>query len=271
MNEQILQSRPVASRADDMRIALLTAVALLVTHAIAFMLHEYSHAFVAWLLGWKANPLALHYGHLTVANVLLQQEIDENVDYAPVFAAGAGYAVAAIAFAGVAIGNGVLYCVCAWWLRRRDGSAGAGGTLFVFWLALMACGNLWSYAPIRTITSHGDMAVAAKGLGISSWAMFPFVTAISVWAGVHFFRVVLPRVVAQVGGMSPHLGAFIAAVACFVYFGFYGVPALVGNYGQISALMSILSLFVLFPVVLMMSLGRQGRVAELVVPRADMS
>lgn len=236
-----------------MRIAILTSVMLLVTHAIAFMLHEYSHAFVAWLLGFKNNPFELHYGHLSIANILLQQDIDENVDYAPIFASGHGFAAAAIAFAGPGLGNGVLYCVCSWLLRRRATAAGSG--LFLFWLALMACGNLWSYAPIRTITTHGDMALAERGLGISPWLMFPFVTGIAVCAGVHFFRVVLPRVVAQVGDAHPKLGSFIAAVACFIYFGFYGSPALVGHYGATSALMSILSLFVLFPVVLMKSLG----------------
>jgi hypothetical protein len=48
-------------------------------------------------------------------------------------------------------------------------------TLFLFWLAVMSAGNLWSYTPVRTITTHGDMANAALGLGISSWTLLPFV------------------------------------------------------------------------------------------------
>ncbi len=99
------------TRGNDLRFAVLTVGSLLLTHALAFFLHEYSHAVTAWLLGFKSNPLDLNYGHLELSNILLQQEIDENVDYKPIFDGGHGYAAAAIALAGAAMGNGVLYVV----------------------------------------------------------------------------------------------------------------------------------------------------------------
>jgi hypothetical protein len=231
-------------------------VVLLITHAIAFMLHEYSHATLAWLLGFKVNPLALHYGHLDLSNLLLQQDIDENVDYGPIFGTGHGFDAAMIALAGPGFGNGVLYVVCAWVLTGQVSRMRPAGVLLVFWLSLMACGNLWSYAPIRTIATHPDMALIARGLGISDWTLFPFVVLPSLWAGWDFFHRLLPMVLARVGAGDMLRGTFVTAVACFIYFGFYGVPALVGNYGDVSAVFSIVSLFVLFPVVLMMTLSR---------------
>ena len=64
------------------------------------MVHEYAHSFTAWLLHFKANPLALDYGHLNLNNLLFQDDIDENVDYAPIFAAKRGSSVALIAVPG---------------------------------------------------------------------------------------------------------------------------------------------------------------------------
>src|ERR1051326_7906740 len=79
---------------NDLHFAILTVGALFLTHAIAFFLHEYSHAVMAWVLGFKSNPLDLDYGALELSNILLQQDIDEKVDYKPIFDAGHGHAAA---------------------------------------------------------------------------------------------------------------------------------------------------------------------------------
>jgi hypothetical protein len=254
----------VGGRRGDVRFAVLTAVALLATHALAFFLHEYAHAVTAWLLAFKADPLGLHYGRLDVANVLLQQEIDENVDYGPIFASGHGLAAAAIALAGPWVGNGLLYLVCALVLTRKMARMRPAVVLVLFWLAVMAAGNLWSYAPVRTIAAHGDMAPAARGLGLSAWGLFPFVVLPTLLVGWDLFGRLLPRVRARACGGDIARGAFVAALACFVYFGFFGMPAIGGGYGDVSAMFSILSVLVLVPVVLMMTLrpGRKARTAD---------
>ncbi|MFC7400165.1 hypothetical protein ACFQU1_23470 [Chelatococcus sp. GCM10030263] len=245
-----------ATRATDLRFAIVTVGALFVTHAIAFFLHEYSHAAMAWLLGFKSNPLHLHYGHLDLSNILLQQEIDENVDYKPIFDAGHGYAAAAIALSGAAIGNGVLYVALRLILRRHLSRMRPASALFLFWLALMACANLWSYAPVRTITTHGDMALAAQGLGISAWTLFPFVVLPSVWAAWDFFRRLAPVVLDKVYSDDVLRRQFVMTIACFIFFGFYGgCPAVGGNYGNVAAVFSIISMLVLFPIALMMTLS----------------
>ncbi len=55
----------------NIKFALLTFFLTLLTHAIAYLLHEYSHSFLAWVLGFKANPLALNYGQPTLKNIIL--------------------------------------------------------------------------------------------------------------------------------------------------------------------------------------------------------
>jgi hypothetical protein len=242
-------------RRGDLCFALLTAAALLITHAIAFLLHEYSHAVTAWLLGFKSNPADLHYGRLDLSNLLLQQDINENVDYTVIFGAGHGFEAAIIALAGAGIGNGLLYVLCALFLKRQISRMRPAAVLILFWLALMASGNLWSYAPVRTITTHGDMALVAQGLGISAWALFPFVVLPSLWSIWHLFTVLLPRVLDCVCGHDVFRRCFVTAVACFMIFGFFGMPGIGGSYGNVSAVFSILSLFVLLPVAVAMTLS----------------
>ena len=128
--------------------------------------------------------------------------------------------------------------------------------LFLFWLTLMASGNLWSYAPVRTITTHGDMALAAYGLGISPWTLFPFVVLPSVCVAWDFFARLLPLVLGRACGGNVLHRVFASVLARFIFFGFYGgCPAVGGNYGNVSAVFSIASLFVLFPVVVMIVLA----------------
>lgn len=51
---------------------------LWLAHALAYLVHEYSHSFMAWSFGYKATPFALDYGSLSLNNVLTLGDIDEN-------------------------------------------------------------------------------------------------------------------------------------------------------------------------------------------------
>jgi hypothetical protein len=247
-----------SSRSTDLWFAAYTVLVLFVVHAIAFLLHEYAHSTAAWLLGFKSNPLAIHYGHFDLSNILLQQDIDENVDYGSILASGHGFQLALIALAGAAIGNGVLYILVATVLTRHASRMRPAAILFLFWLAVVASANLWSYAPVRTITTHGDMANAARGFGISPWTLCPFVILPSLLACWHLFSRLLPQVLDQTCGRYPLRGAFISATACAIFFGSYGCPAIGGNYGNVSAVASILSIFVALPLMLMATLSASG-------------
>src|ERR1700712_4010926 len=98
----------------NIKFALLTTFLVLLTHAVAFLLHEYSHSFLAWALGFKANPLALEYGRPTLRNIILLGDVEENVDYKQIVAGGNGIWGGIIALAGAGVGNGLLYFLCYW-------------------------------------------------------------------------------------------------------------------------------------------------------------
>jgi hypothetical protein len=73
------------TRGRVLRFSLVTTVALLVTHAIVLLQHEYAHSTAAWVLhanalpgagggrgdaaGFMTNPLAILYGHLDLPNI----------------------------------------------------------------------------------------------------------------------------------------------------------------------------------------------------------
>ena len=118
-------------------------------HAAGYLVHEYAHSFTAWALGYKANPLALNYGHLSVENVALLLDIDENVDYDPIFAAGKGYLASLIAVAGVLFGNGLCYLASRKLYSFAKDQARDRLALFSFLLCLMCVGNFLSYVPVR--------------------------------------------------------------------------------------------------------------------------
>lgn len=231
-------------------------VLLWLAHAAAYLLHEFGHSFTAWITGYKANPLALDYGHLNAGNLLFQSEIDENVEYDPVFAAGKGFWAASIAGAGVLV-NVVLYFAsrALYFLCKRRSWRMAG--LFAFLFCLMNVGNFLDYVPVRTFATHGDMATLERGLHISPWwvavaAGVPF--AVAIW---HFFRSMLPE---ARRGLFPNMRlrqATLVLASSFMMFGYYGAAGM-QRYGEISHWISLFSFAVVFPGVLILCWPRKG-------------
>ena len=170
------------------RSALEFVFLLWLAHALGYLVHEYAHSFVAWALGYKANPLALNYGHLSWSNVLTLSDIDENVDYDPIFASGHGPLAALIAVAGVLFGNGLFYLLSRRLYTRAKERGRRTLALFMFLFCMMNAGNFISYVPARTFTTHADMFTVQRGLNISPWWIalvlgIPF--CVVVWHFVH--------------------------------------------------------------------------------------
>ena len=226
------------------------------THALGYLIHEYAHFFTAWALRYKANPLALHYGRLRLLNLAIQSDIDENVNYDPIFAAGKGYLAALVAAAGVLFANGILYfasrklyCFAKQRSRRMLG-------LFGFLFCLMNVGNFLCYVPIRTFTTHADMANLERGLHVSPWWVvtvlgLPFAAAIA-----HFFAKLLPDARSFLFPHHKVSQVVLVAVSSFTMFGYYGSAGLQG-YGRASHWLSVVSSCVLFPVVFILCWPRQ--------------
>jgi len=229
---------------------------LWLAHALGYLVHEYAHSFTAWALGYKTNPLALDYGRPDLRNLLILSDIDENVDYGRIFTAGKGYLASLIAVAGLLAGNGILYFLSrglySFAKRRNRPILG----LFALLFCLMNVGNFFAYVPIRTFTTHADMANVERGLRISPWWIatvlgLPFGVAIG-----HFFMKLLPD---ARGFLFPHKRApqvVLVAVSSFTVFAFFGSAGMQG-YGPTSHWLTALSLYVLFPVVLILCWPRR--------------
>ncbi len=243
-----IRSRPIS-------LWLLALFQIWLAHAVGFMAHEYAHSFTAWLLHCKANPLALDYGHLNLDNFLFQEDIDENVDYGPIFAAGRNWSAGLIAVAGVLLGNGLTYLVSRWAFARAMAGRHRASVMFFFWLCVMSVGNFLSYVPMRTFATHADMATTAQGFGVSAWVIavvlgVPF--AVAIW---HMLSKILPQ--AEVflfadEGVLQGVLILLTTYAVFVFFGGSGIR----NYGAVSYWLSAGSKFVLFPVVTIACLQR---------------
>lgn len=236
---------------ENIRFALVTFAFVLIAHAVAFLTHEYAHTVTAWLLGWMANPLALDYGHPTLYNFIFLGEVEDNVNYDPIFASGHGFDAALIALAGPFIGNGLLYVVLFPLSKAKSIAKNRLALSFVYWLALMCAGNVWSYVPIRAIASHADIALAAQGLGFSTWVLFPFLIVLSLYIVQHFFRTMFAACYQTITAGSANNLVLMIAVTAFWYFSFFGGDGITGNYGLVSQLLSIASRFLLFPLAAM--------------------
>ena len=146
--------------------AVLVAGEMWLAHAIAFFVHEYAHSTTAWLMGWKENPLAINYAHPTLSVFLLQLGISENVDYAPIFAAGRGWQAAIIAAAGMVAGNALItYPLSLWGIRRGMLRGSRAWAMLFYWLCAASVGNFIDYVPVRTFANQDDMHTLARGSG----------------------------------------------------------------------------------------------------------
>jgi hypothetical protein len=239
----------------------LVIIQLWTAHAIGYLMHEYAHSFTAWLLHAKANPLALNYGHLSLENILFQSDIDENVDYAPVFAAGRDAVASFIAVAGVLLGNGASYIVSrVLYAKTRQKEMGAWA-MFFFLLCVMSVGNFLCYVPIRTFTSHADMATTARGLHVSPWVIalllgIPF--ACALW---HFFAKILPDAETFLFPEAPLSQWMLVLLTTYLVFVFFGSAGAHG-YGGVSHWLSVVSECILFPVVTILCWPRRTKMPE---------
>lgn len=242
------------------RFWFVFAFLLWFAHAAGYLVHEYAHSFLAWALGYKANPVALDYGHLSMDNLVFLSDIDENVDYGPIFAAGKGYLASLIAVAGVLFGNGLCYLASRKLYSFAKGSGRRTLALFCFLLCLMNVGNFISYVPVRTFTTHADMFTVERGLSISPWWIavllgVPF--AVATW---HFFARLLPDARRYLFPDQRASQIVLTVLSCFAIFDFFGAAGLL-RYGTASHWISAVSVCVMFPATLLLCWPRrkQGR------------
>jgi len=121
-------------------------ICILLAHYAAVLPHEYAHSFMAFVLGYKSDPLVIHFGGISVHNLILLINIDEQVDYAAMFARGDGRAAALVGFAGPGLANGTLYLLSLFLLRQPSVRRNAFLYMLVFWFNFMNVANFFDYA-----------------------------------------------------------------------------------------------------------------------------
>lgn len=228
-------------------LIVLTPIFILLSHYLAMFPHEYAHSFTAWLLGYKANPFLLNYGGTNLLNILLLANVDENVNYQMIYSTGHGFHMALIAFAGPGIANGLLFILSLYLLNRQSIQHHPYLFYFLFWFNLMNLGNFFDYVPIRTFSTHDDMANIAIGLNISPWwiyIIFGYLVAFLIW---QFFTKTLILAYKNLALISTSARASLMITSVLILFGYFGGiihiillhPA--QGYGDISNFLSITS------------------------------
>lgn len=219
----------------------------LLAHAVGLFSHEFAHTFSALALGWKHDPFDLDWGGASPLNILLQQEVDENVDYAPVFASGHGVDAGLVALAGAALGNLVVSLgagLAVYTVARKRASVAAG--CFGYWLVAMSIGNLLSYVPLRVFTSHADMHTVQQGFGWTPMQVILFIGIPFFIAVVWFFARFQPRALRSLFPDSAPRRHVMVWLTSLTIFGFFSLAGLSG-YGQTSHVLSLVFLLALLP------------------------
>ena len=239
MNSSVVPvCRPEARKAS----VITWIICFLLAHHVAVFMHEYAHSFTAFALGYKGNPFQIHFGGTGLLNLLLLGGVDEHVDYRNMFNHGAGWAVAMVALAGPALGNGITYFASLALVDSEAAKRYDWLALFAFALHVMSVGNFFAYVPIRTFVDHGDIAHITQGLGISPWialVVLGIPTLLSMW---WLFLRTMPRTIKQLAPGCPIRQRALVAVTVSIIFGFFGLAGWV-NYGPISHALSCVSAF----------------------------
>ncbi len=224
-------------------LVLITPVFIIVTHYIAMLPHEYMHSFMAWFLGDKSNPLDLNYGGTSWTNLLLLIHMDENVNYELIRSMGYNSHIALIAFAGAGLANIPLFFLSLWLLQKEKIKNRPYLYYFLFLFNLMNLGNFYDYVPIRTFSTHGDVAHFVIGLSISPWWVYIIGGYLVFFAMWQFFTKTMIRAYVNLG-IDTALKASLMIICVGILFGFYGLPGFFG-YGEISYFLSATSLIII--------------------------
>ena len=214
-------------------LIFVTPIFLLLSHYLAVFPHEYAHAFTAWLLGYKSNPLALNYGGTSILNILLLINIDQNVNNQLIYAAGHPGYVALIAFAGPAM-NVLLFFISLWLLKLKNIRNHGYIFYFLFFFCLMNLGNIYDYVPIRTFATHGtmvDIVDIERGWNISPWLIYivvGYLLAFSIW---YFFKSTLTQAYVNLNLKNTIERGALMIISVCILFGYFALAGLLRHQG----------------------------------------
>ncbi|MDK2890708.1 MAG: hypothetical protein PWR21_1340 [Methanoculleus sp.] len=124
----------------------ITVISFLLLHLLVLVMHEFSHSFCAYFLGWKPDPWNIVYGNW------IGSHWDENVDYSAIFAAGEGPTASAIAFAGP-FSNIVLFFVTAGLMSMKSVKDHRWAYHCAFWTCVITFVMVFEYVFTRSCST----------------------------------------------------------------------------------------------------------------------
>jgi hypothetical protein len=222
-----------------------TPVLLLLTHDLAVLPHEFTHSFLAWILGIKSDPLDIDWGGTSIGNILLLLHIDENVDYQAALAAGD-----TVALSGPLLANGGLYLLFRWLIGRRAVRSRPVLSYAVFWLVVMNLANIWCYIPMRAFADDGDIRHFIWATDASPWLMYIIVGYLVVWGLIDFYHRVVPLALESATISPPPARAIVLIEATTVIFGYFAIPGFLES-DPVSQVIAGTSALMIPPIVLL--------------------
>lgn len=226
------------------KLILLIIIFIFLSNYVVVFIHEYAHAFIAWILGYKNSPFDLNYGGTSISNLLLLSNIDQNVNNNLIYSSGHPGHVALIAFAGPGIII-LLFFLSSWLIQNKKIKTHTYLLYFLLFFNLWCLGGTYAYVPVRTFAPSGimvDVLDIEQALNISPWFIYFFVGYLVIFMMWQFFSKTLISIYIN-AGISSTLGKASLMIVCvLILFGYCGLAGYI-DYGDISHFISVTSLF----------------------------
>lgn len=227
---------------------LITPILFVLSMWVSVFPHEYAHATVACLYGFKLSPFDIYYGHFNWQNVVFVTGIDEHVNYYLIYLLDQPKLVGWVAFAGPFV-TLLLYLLSIGLLHWQKVKRHAYLFYFIAWVSLINLSELLSYMILRAFSVHGDMGHIVFGWGISPWWIFLSGVLLGCFGLWHFFRNILPELYMRLNLEAPIIRVFLLILFVWTVFGENGVRMFLTAYGLFATTLAIL-FFIAMPLLI---------------------
>lgn len=230
----------MTNTARNLLIILLTPVFFILAIWVSAFPHEYAHATIAWLYGYKLSPFDIYYGNFNWQNVLFVTGIDEHVNYFLMYLFNQPKLIGLVAFAGPGIATLGIYLLTIVLLQWKKIIKHPYLFYFIAWVNLVNLSELINYTILRPFSVHGDMAHIVFGWGISPWWIFLIGIVLSCLGLVYFFRNIVPELYIRLHIRTLPVKVVLLILFVWMMFGEGSVRMFLSSYGLFATMLAIL-------------------------------
>ncbi len=173
---------------------IITLVTIGIARVIEYGIHESGHYLAARMIGVPTNPDIIQVISSPVYITRFQTWIygfSESFQYLPSLSGLPGSSAAYVAIGGL-ISNTLVAVFCFWIFLKTRGMKSKFGNTLCLWVLAFTLGALFSYIPLRTFSTGGDVGLFLSSLWIHP-LIFLFPTVILILAAlILYYTVILP-------------------------------------------------------------------------------